>query len=420
MKLQKKISLYFFFISLVVFVLSSIASFYALRTLVLEEVDETLEVEMSNLISQLKKLNEPTNYLENHSYRLEIYPIDDNIKPTQSLNDTLIYLGEEDEGVPFRQLKLSQTINGKNYMILLRRSLIERDDLITGLTITLVIIFALIFLSLNLINYFGEKKWWKPFYNTLDKLSSFNLAHKAKISFSKSDIDEFNKLNETLEEMTVKMRKDFQNLKEFTENASHEMQTPLAIIRSKLDVMIQDKSLSENQFNTIGSLYDAVNRLAKLNQSLNLLTKIENEEFEQKELVNISELILEQLRNSDELIKSKFLEVNKNIENDVTILINPLMAETLISNLLINAIKHNEEKGKILIQLNSNYLEIKNTGKPPQTSTDELFERFKKDKQTSDSPGLGLSIVKKICELNKFNIEYNFVNGFHTIKVNFK
>lgn len=420
MKLQKKISLYFFFISLIIFFLSSIASYFALKNLVLEEVDETLEVEMNNLVSQLKKLNNPINFLENHSYRLEIYPVNNNNNLTQTFSDTLIYLGEEDEGVPFRQIKLSQIINGKNYIIILRRSLIERDDLITGLTILLIGIFALIFLSLNLINYFGEKKWWKPFYNTLDKLSSFNLAHKDKMDFGKSDIDEFNKLNETLEKLTGKMKTDYQNLKEFSENASHEMQTPLAIIRSKLDVMIQDSTLNEQQFRSINSLYDAVNRLAKLNQSLNLLTKIENQEFNQKEDINISQLIKRQLNHLDELIESKFLEVNKDIENDVTILINPLIAETLISNLLTNAIKHNEEKGKIFIKLTAGYLEIKNTGKPPQISTDKLFERFKKDKQTSDSPGLGLSIVKEICETNNFKVDYGYEKNLHIVKVTFK
>jgi len=419
MKLQKKISLYFFSISLIIFLVSSGASYFVLKNLVLEEVDETLKAEKDNLVSQLKHFDNPANILENHSYRLEMYPVDKNNYIAQTLSDTLIYVGEEGEGVPFRQIKLSKIINGKNYFIILRSSLIERDDLITGLTVLLVIIFSLIFLSLNFISYFGEKKWWKPFYETLDKLSRFNLAHKEKIDFGNSNIDEFNKLNETLEELTEKMRTDYKNLKEFSENSSHEMRTPLAIIRSKLDVMIQDKTLSEKQFHSIRSLYDAVNRLAKLNTSLNLLTKIENQEFTQKEDVNISQLIKRQLNNLEELIESKSLNVNIGIENDVAILINPLIAETLISNLLTNAIKHNKEKGNILIKLTHGYLEIGNTGEPPHVSTDKLFERFKKDKQTSDSPGLGLSIVKEICETNNFNIDYDYFDASHSIRISF-
>lgn len=419
MKLQNKISLYFFSISLIIFLLSSVASYFVLKNLVLEEVDETLEAEKNNLISQLQHFEKPANILENHSYRLEIYPVDKNNYIAQTLSDTLIYVGEEGEGVPYRQIKLSKIINGKNYFIILRRSLIERDDLLTGLTVLLVVIFSLIFLSLNLISYFGEKKWWKPFYETLDKISNFNLTHKEKINFAHSNIDEFNKLNETLEELTEKIIKDYKNLKEFSENASHEMQTPLAIIRSKLDVMIQDKSLSEIQFDSIRSLYGAVSRLTKLNQSLNLLTKIENEEFELNANINFSQLIEKQLNNLEELISISSLKVSTKIENNIILNINSFMAETLISNLLINAIKHNVKGGQLIIELKSGELIIKNSGNPPKVPTEQLFQRFKKDAQTSDSPGLGLSIVKTICELNGFKIDYDFSNGLHKVSVQF-
>ena len=309
MKLQRKISIYFFSVSLIIFLLSSIISYLVIKNLVLEGVDETLEAEKNNLVSQLQHIENPDYILGNHSYRLEIHSIETGRKITRTLNDTLLFVGEEDEGVPFRQIKLSKIFDGKNYAIILRRSLIEREDLITGITILLGLVFFLMFLSLNLINYFGEKKWWKPFYETLDKLSNFNLSQKEKINFKYSGIDEFNKLNETLKKMTEKMRNDFNSLKEFSENASHEMQTPLAIIRSKLDVMIQDASLNENQFNSIRSLYDAVNRLSKLNQSLNFLTKIENQEFTKKEDVNISQIINLQTENLKELIESKSLHV---------------------------------------------------------------------------------------------------------------
>ena len=419
MKLQKKISLYFLGFSLLIFLLSILVTFLVIRNLVQEEVNETLEAEKNNLIVEFGRLSDKGAQLETHSYRLEIYPIPNDIQYKESLKDTLIFVGEEGEGVPFRQIKSSQIINGKNYLIILRRSLIEREDLITGITILLGTVFFLVFLALNIINYFGEKKWWKPFYETLEKLTNFNLTQKEKIKFNHSGIDEFNKLNKSLEELTEKMRSDFNNLKEFSENASHEMQTPLAIIRSKLDVMIQDSSLNENQFNIIRSLYDAVNRLSKLNQSLNFLTKLENQEFAQKEDVDFSQLIIRQLDNLNELIESKSLQIRSHIEKDILIQINPLIAENLISNLLINAIKHNLENGEIFIELSHEKLSIRNTGKPPTVSTEKLFERFKKDDQTSDSPGLGLSIVKKICELNNLNLKYEFKQNFHIITIGF-
>jgi signal transduction histidine kinase len=152
---------------------------------------------------------------------------------------------------------------------------------------------------------------------------------------------------------------------------------------------------------------------------LNLLTKIENREFSAKSDIVLSELINNSLKSLEELIVSKSLKVTAELNSNIVLHINTLMGETLISNLLMNAIKHNFENGKIIIELTDEYLEIKNTGKPPQVEPDKLFERFKKDNQTSDSPGLGLSIVKEICELNKYNVEYNFIKGLHIIKLEF-
>jgi signal transduction histidine kinase len=419
MKLQKKINYYFFSISLIIFLLSTIISYFVLKKLILEEVDETLEAEKNNLIIQLKAHDNLEKLAENHSYRLEISPQNSSELFQKLLNDTTIYVSEKEETVPFRQLKIIENINGKNYLIILRRSLIEQDDLIIGITSLLIGIFFLIIAALNLINYFGEKIWWSPFKDTLKQLLNFQLSQNKSIKLHNSDIDEFNELNKTIKRMTDKLITDYKNLKEFSENASHEMQTPLAIIRSKLDVIIQDKSLSKKQLISIHSIYPVVNRLAILNRSLNLLTKIENQEFENKENVNFSELIHIQLSNLSELIEANSLQVKTDITEGVIIYINIFIAETLISNLMMNAVKHNMTNGNISILLNNKQLTIKNNGEPPTVSTDELFNKFKKSNQTSNSPGLGLSIVKNICEQYGFDIQYNFKSDLHVIEIIF-
>lgn len=420
MKLQKKINIYFISVSLIVFLVSSIVSFFVIKDLVVEEVDETLEAEKNNLIIHLEKYGRPEKILENNSYRLEIFPYRRTEHYTQLFSDTLLYVKEEREGVPFRQLKAIQNIKGKTYQIILRRSLIERDDLIAGISVLIVSLFLLVIISLNLIIYFGGKKWWSPFYDTLKKLADFNINRQNKTKFNDSEIDEFNELNNTLEKMTDQLVKDYRNLKEFSENASHEMQTPLAIIRSKLDVMIQDKSLTEKQFESIQILYDAVNRLTKLNHMLNLLTKIENKEFEDKEEINLSRMIEKQINNLNEFISIKSLRIQKEIAEKVVLIMNRFMAESLISNLIYNGVKHNINNGEISVLLNREELIIKNSGEPPKGPTNEYFKRFKKGKQTSDSSGLGLSIAKSICDANKFEIDYSYVDKLHIIRVKFR
>ncbi len=419
MKLQKKINRYFFRASLVLFLVSGVGSYFVIKYLVNEEVDETLEAEANNLITELKTKSTLDSLFVGHSYRLEIYPAGAGQNYKSVLCDTLIYVGEEGEGVPFRQIKTTERIKGKKYLIILRRSLIEREDLITGIGVLLVGVFFLIFLVLNLINIYSEKKWWQPFNETLKNLSDFDLNSGRKIETETTDIDEFNELNKSLEKMSEKLIADYKNLKEFSENASHEMQTPLAVIRSKLDLMIQNKSLTSEQYDQINSIYSAVKRLVKLNHSLNLLTKIENREFTETEEVNISALIEENLNGLREIIQSKNLELKTEIKENIIIKINRFAAETLISNLLMNAVQHNIEWGKISITLSAKEFVVKNTGKKPAVPVEELFKRLKKGSRSTDSPGLGLSIVKEICKLNNFNIYYSYEENLHILKITF-
>ena len=213
------------------------------------------------------------------------------------------------------------------------------------------------------------------------------------------------------------MSRDYEEIKSFTENASHEIQTPLSIIKSRLELLSQS-DLSEDQMNTIQSVYEATNRLSKLNQSLILLTKIDNQQFSESEEVNMSILINKHLSNYEELISAKLITIKKNIRDNVKININETLAEILVSNLITNAIKHNIDKGVIEIILTGHQISISNTGIPLQSESSELFERFKKDKVSSESLGLGLSIVKKICERYGFTVTYHYSDLLHTVSIN--
>ena len=217
--------------------------------------------------------------------------------------------------------------------------------------------------------------------------------------------------------MTNKIQGDYKSLKEFTENASHEIQTPLAIIKSKLELLIQQENFKEEQMQAIQSVYDAANRLSRLNQALILLTKIENHQFEKREQIDLTEVVKKHILNFKELIEAKEIRLNHTIEGDVKLKINPVLADVLISNLLTNAIKHNVEKGEINLSLSKNELTVSNTGAELKINPLELFDRFKKDSVSSESLGLGLSIVKKICDSEKFTISYECLNKLHSLKI---
>ena len=219
--------------------------------------------------------------------------------------------------------------------------------------------------------------------------------------------------------MNVQQLKDYEALKNFTENASHEIQTPLAVVHSKLELLMQSDNFTELQMKDIETINSEVSRLSKLNHSLLLLTKIDNLQFQETGTTAIGKIILKHLDNYEELITAKQITLTKNIDTAFEVLMNETMAEVLISNLITNAIKHNMEHGFINISLHEKQLTIENTGTSLQCKPEELFERFKKDEPQSESLGLGLSIVKKIGEQYNLKVMYSCIDRLHTLTVQF-
>ncbi|HKH59397.1 MAG TPA: HAMP domain-containing sensor histidine kinase, partial [Flavitalea sp.] len=243
----------------------------------------------------------------------------------------------------------------------------------------------------------------------------FNLSNPTPISLEKSDIDEFNALNSAWTQMTQKMNQDYESLKAFADNASHEMQTPVAVINSKLDLLIQDQRITEKSMHHVQAMYHAVDKLTKLNQSLLLITKIENNQFREKPRIDISAVLKERLSNLEELIHSRQLTVNVDLKES-TASMHPVLADILINNMLVNAIRHNNSKGVINIVSGPDSVKITNSGNGAALDQNTIFNRFEKS-NASEGTGLGLAIVKQICDSYQFRIEYSFQKGLHNFTI---
>jgi signal transduction histidine kinase len=217
--------------------------------------------------------------------------------------------------------------------------------------------------------------------------------------------------------MSRKIRKDFLTLKEFNENASHEMLTPLAVINSKLDLLVQNENLTEEQLRLISSIYDSVARMSKLNQGLLLISRIDNNQFPQEEEVDFTTLADRILEHLDEFIEHNEIEVIRDYLAPLRIRMSPVLAEILINNLVSNAIRHNTRRGTITIRTDGKYLEVSNTGTPLSVPPEDLFERFRKGGSRTDSVGLGLAIVKKITDHYGMKAEYKYTDGLHVLKI---
>lgn len=340
-------------------------------------------------------------------------------KKVEILKDTTSIDKRESEIIPVRMLTFSFKNQQHHYLIRLSKSLIERDELREVIGRFIVILLVLFIIVLFWLNRIISSSVWLPFYEILAKTKGFKVSQNQPLVFHKTTISEFDDLQNVLQDLTNHISTDYHALKEFTENASHEIQTPLAIIRSKLENLIQSENLQEAEMKAIQTVYEAAGRLSKLNQSLLLLTKIDNQQFVKQEQINISQVIEGQLINYEDFIYGKQISITKALNKDAELEMNPILFDILISNLLMNAIKHNIKNGTISIMLTYKKLTIQNTGKPLENIPNDFFGRFKKYNTESDSLGLGLAIVKKICETNILKIDYTFQNNLHTIELSF-
>ncbi len=211
------------------------------------------------------------------------------------------------------------------------------------------------------------------------------------------------------------------NQKQFVENASHEIQTPLAIIRSKVDLLMEQAELSAETAALIMDIADANNRLSRLNHTLILLSKIQNNQFIERQGVDILQLIKKNIESLKDYYLDDMPGITFEAGQEVTLTANPELLDMLCSNLLRNAVIHNIPGGMVSINLNPDQLSIENTGLHLHIDPQLLFERFRTaDDKTKKTTGLGLSIVKQICELHGYHISYNLVNEKHRITISFK
>jgi signal transduction histidine kinase len=414
MKLQTKTNYRFLVLLLIVFVFAGSVLYIVLGLVVNNNLDETLQ-HRSEIVKQ-SILNKPTIKAETISVdkALELKPI----KWTYTLTkfyDTTIFDNNENEYINFRKIKFGIKIHNENYEASIVESKLETEDLVELIFYFMLGLFTIIAFILFFFNRWISLSLWTPFNNTLYKLNNFRIDLENNVNFDKSDIYEFEQLNNTLNKMVQKVQADYKNLKEFTENASHEIQTPLAIIKSKLESVLQDSTIQNTRYQQIQSAFETITRLSKLNKSLLLLSKIENLQFHDVTEINLCNLVSKSLLFIDELVALKNIKITTNISQPFKAIINSHLAEILINNLLGNAVKHNYEGGQIEIKSAPSMLIITNTGKQLTIDPNKLFSRFAKHNTGNESTGLGLAIAYEICEKSGLKLDYNFENGLHCL-----
>ena len=389
--------------------------YLAISSILINEKDKALEVEEQEIFDYVKLNHQLPQVFESPDQQISFKQVPKNSVTRQFINTT--YYKKYNESESGRGLISFIDMGHAYYKILIVESKVETEYLIQiifGITIGVIL---LLLLALVIINRLILNRLWQPFYNILGELKLFHVSDTRNIPQLDSSVDEFNELHQEVSAMATRVKQEYQNLKNFTENASHELLTPIAIINSKLDTLIQIENLSEGQSKLLTDLYGAVNRLTRLNQSMLLLVKIENRLLKDEDLVNLKALTEEMIIQFEEIFQSKNLNISYNLD-EKEVYANRHLMEILLSNLLSNAIRHNYSGGEIRINLTNKCLTIENTGDESPLEKDRIFTRFHKSSH-SEGSGLGLTISKQICENFNLSLNYSFQQPYHQFSIGY-
>lgn len=414
MNLVKKTNTYYLIFLVFLFPIMVTVDYYLIQYIVNSEVEEILLHESERINFHLAREGKfpPSNYL------LETTPVRKDMAFPAKFKDTLIYEAYADKHIPYRTYEFTAEVHSQKVRVSLKHVLLEINELILLLFVTTTLVLLVLVTGLFFINQKIYRWAWSPFFKNLTTLNNYDVAQKQPIHLEPSNILEFEELNKVVTSLIDQVKKDFQNLKEFNQNISHEIQTPLAIIRNKMVLLLESQNLDPKELKWVQSVYQETNKLSKIEKSLTLISKIENQEFKGLDSVDVRLLIENIMNNMIEMITFKKLKVKTNL-NPVKIKGDLVLADILFTNLIKNAVQHNHEGGSIEMLLNEEKFEIINTGEESLIETAQLFNRFQKGNSSKESLGLGLAINQRICELYGFRLDYDRRGRIHTFSLFF-
>ena len=417
MKLINKFTLWYLCITLVVILIGGVIAYHKVKN----EIDRAEIARLktlNNTVSELMLKGDEISGFTN-GRPIIITPLDSAITPGSFYVTENSFFNTATQRKECRLTVNSYySIGNRNYKIESYNYITKANEIFKGLLDSFFWILVLLLTILGIAARLMSNSILFPFHRTLKAVQGFNIKNKKPLVLPRTKTQEFNELNCFLQKMTAKVVEDYASLKEFSENASHELQTPLAIMRSKLDLLVES-DINGEQAQLIGNMQKEIEKLSRINQSLVLLNKLEHHEYDASENILFSQSVQESLHAVEELIDMKAITLQTQIAAPVSLKFNRALADILLHNLLSNAIRHNTPNGQIYVCLTDGGLTVKNTGKIPTMPTSQMFQRFKKDNQCAHSVGIGLAIVKQICDLNRFGITYDFKEGWHILDVKF-
>ncbi|MDM1296852.1 HAMP domain-containing histidine kinase [Sphingobacterium sp. N143] len=425
MKLANQTLKYLSVSVLVVIALWSTIFYLFMLEAIHDNIDEELENQKRLIIKELSSNPTVAPDLEFgvNNYKVREISEQEALKMRNVYKDIMLYMQDEDdpepELEPVRMLTTAFEHQGHFYELSIINSMIEESDLIKNLFYSVLILFVLLVISIVAINKALLQRLWSPLYSFLDQLTRFRLGQTDSGPTMNTKIQEFKDLQLAVSTLIRHNEETYEQQKQFIGNASHELQTPLAIMINKLEIMAETEGFSAEQSNTIADVLNTAERLVRLNKSLLLLTKIENKQFLHNEDILINTLVSNTIDELEDMALFKNVSFNFVQQGKLRIRLDSSLANIIVSNLLRNALFHNVEGGEVNVTVSDKMLRVANTSLHAALEGEKVFSRFYKSDASSKGTGLGLAIVQAICHLYGFIISYTYENNRHIFQVNF-
>lgn len=388
---------------------------------VIDETDDTLENQAEILIK--KALRDPSILTTEGTlmsfYKFQPISEEEGGSYNAAFYDSTVYIEIEDEDEPVRVMRTAFRMpDGQFYELTLMISTLERDDMVEAMLWYLGALFLLFLICTSVGIRLVLKGVFRPLNKLLEWLHTIQPGKEVPLLDNPTKIGEFRQLSEAAVDMGNRSFKAYQDQKQFIENASHELQTPLAIVRSKVELLAENEGLTEQQMKELDDIYSTLGRAVKLNKSLLLLSRIENGQYTELDDVSVDEILDNLLPDLMDIYEGKQVKLTrKQGEQPFVIRCNHSLAQIMVSNLVKNSLLHNREKGQLEISTTPHSLVIKNTGDEPLDG-DKLFRRFYRGSEgKKDSTGLGLAIAHSVALSASLKLTYEWRDGMHCFRL---
>ena len=395
--------------------------YHAMIAEVVDETDDSLEDYSDGIIRRAlggDDLPSISNGSNNQYYLTPISDAEAAAMPRIAYADSMVYIIEKREREPARILR-TVFVNdmGQHFQLTVATPSIDKEDLIRQIFYWVIFLYLILFLTVVAVNTLVFHRSLKPLYVLLDWLDSYKVGKDNAPLVNDTGVTEFQKLNEAATKNAERHEQYHRQQKAFISNASHEIQTPVAICLNRIEMMMGGDGLSEETMRGLGEVHTTLQHISRLNRSLLLLSRIDNGQFSDAAEVDAGAIAMRYVESFKEIYSYKHLSVTVETSDACVIDINPTLAETLVSNLVKNAFVHTPEGGSIAVTVGCGSLRVANTAEGGRLDDGKIFERFYQGSKKEGSTGLGLAICSTICKEFGLELSYGWSDGMHVFTV---